>query len=222
MSRAWIADSGMIRLVASDLQRLRQAFSVDSVLEIQGRGLVGNRAIEFTPDRSARVSSAAVGLALNNDWFLFGRVAGGDSPGDPPAGELYTSFQSGSVSFQLGRTSASWGPSLRTSLLLSDNAGTLPLFRLTAELPQARLTKIVASLERSGGSPPGPIVLFAIRLDWLVTPQFRLGFNESLVTAWGGPLTMYDLLEPIPVLSQIIAGYELHDDWAKPAIRRSP
>jgi hypothetical protein len=211
VSRAWIADSEIIRLVASDLQRLRQAFSVDPVLEIQGRGLVGNRAMEFTPNRSAGVSSAAAGLVLGNDSFLFGRVAGGDSPGDPPAGELYTSFQSGSVSFQLGRTSASWGPSLRTSLLLSDNAGTLPLFRLTAELPQARLTKIVASLERSGGSPPGPIVLFATRLDWMVTPQFRLGFNESLVTAWGGPLMMYDLLEPIPVLSQIIAGYEFHE-----------
>jgi hypothetical protein len=45
----------------------------------------------------------------------------------------------------------------------------------------------------------------------MVTPRFRLGFNESLVTAWGGPLTMYDFLEPIPVLSQIIAGYEFHD-----------
>src|SRR5713101_5188081 len=169
LSHARIADSEIIRLVASDLQRLRQAFSVDPVLEIQGRGLAGNRAIEFTPDRSAGVSSAA-GLALSNDWLLFGRVAGGDSPGDPPAGELYTSFQLGSVSFQLGRTSSSWGPSLRTGLLLSDNAGTLPLFRLTAELPQARLTKIVASLERYGGSPPGTIVLFATRLDWMVTP----------------------------------------------------
>src|SRR5713101_3894222 len=170
VSRAWIADSEITRLIASDLQRLRRAFSVDPVLEIQGRGLAGNRAMEFTPDRSAGVSSAAAGLALSNDWLLFGRVAGGDSPGDPPAGELYTSFQLGSVSFQLGRTSSSWGPSLRTGLLLSDNAGTLPLFRLTAELPQARLTKIVASLERSGGSPPGPIVLFATRLDWMVTP----------------------------------------------------
>jgi hypothetical protein len=45
----------------------------------------------------------------------------------------------------------------------------------------------------------------------MVTPQFRLGLNESLVTAWGGPLTWYDLLEPIPVFSQIIAGYEFHD-----------
>src|SRR5712692_3917262 len=211
LSSARIADSEIIRLVASDLQRLRQAFSVDSALGIQGRGLAGNRAIEFIPDRSAGVSSVAAGLVLSDDWLLFGRVAGGDSPGDPPAGELYASFRSRSLSFQLGRASASWGPSLRTSLLLSDNAGTLPLFRLTAELPQARLTKIVASLERYGGSPPGPIVLFATRLDWMVTPQFRLGLNESLVTAWGGPLTWYDLLEPIPVLSQIIAGYEFHD-----------
>jgi capsule assembly protein Wzi len=211
LSHSWIADSETIRLVASDLQRLRQAFSVDPVLEIQGRGLAGNRAIEFTPDLTAAVSSAAAGLALSDNWFLFGRVAGGDSPGDPPAGEFYTSFQLGSSSFQLGRTSSSWGPSLRTSLFLSDNAGTLPLFRLTAELPQARLTKVIASLERSGGSPPGPIVLFATRFDWMVTPQFRVGLNEALVTAWGGQLTWYDLLEPIPVLSQIIAGYELHD-----------
>jgi hypothetical protein len=211
LTRSWIADTETLRLVERDLQRLRQAFSVDPVLEIQGRGLTGNRTMEFTPDRYAGVSSAAAGLALSGDWFLFGRVAGADSPGDPPAGELYMSFQSGSISFELGRTSARWGPSLRSSLLLSDNAGTLPIFRLTAELPQARLTKIVASLERYGGSPPGPVVLFATRLDWLVTPQFRLGLNESLVTAWGGPLTWYDLLEPIPVLSQIIAGYEIHD-----------
>ncbi len=209
--RVQTVDAEIARLVEVDLQRLRREFSGDVPLEIQGRVLGGDRVPEFAPDRSADVSSAAAGVVLSNDWLLFGRVAAGNSPGDPPAGEIYTSFQLGSVSFQLGRTSSSWGPSLRTGLLLSDNAGTLPLFRLTAELPQARLTKIVASLERSGGAPPGPVVLFATRLDWMVTPRFRLGFNESLVTAWGGPLTMYDLLEPIPVLSQIIAGYEFHD-----------
>jgi hypothetical protein len=208
---AGVADAETVRLAEHDLQRLCQEFAVDLAVEIQGRGAAGNAATEFTPNRSANLSSASAGLALSEDWFLFGRVLGGDSPGDPPEGEFYTAFQLGSVSFQIGRTSSAWGPSLRTGLLLSDNAGTLPLFRLTAELPQARLTKVVASLERWGGSPPGPIVLFATRLDWMVTPRFRLGFNESLVTAWGGPLYWYDLLEPIPVLSQIIAGYELHD-----------
>lgn len=211
MLRTQNAPRAIVRLVDVDLQRLRQEFSVDVPLEVQGRILVGDRVPEFTPDRSADVSSIAVGVPLTGDWLLFGRVVGGISPGDPPTGEAYASFQLGTVSVQLGRTASSWGPSLRTGLLLSDNAGTLPQFRLTAELPQVRLTKIVASLERSGGNPPGPVVLFATRLDWMVTPQIRLGFNESLVTSWGGPLTMYDLLEPIPVLSQIIAGYEFHD-----------
>ncbi len=211
LARARTADSKIVGLVEGNLQRLSAEFSTDSPMEIQPRSLIGNWAQEFSPDRSAGVSSASVGLFLSDDWFLFGRVVGGDSPGDPPAGEIYTSLKLGSVSLQLGRTSSSWGPSLRTGLLLSDNAGTLPLFRLTADLPQARLTKIVASLDRFGGSPPGPIVLIATRLDWMVTPRFRLGFNESLVTAWGGPLTMYDFLEPIPVLWQIIAGYEFHD-----------
>jgi hypothetical protein len=208
---AGVADAETVRLAENDLQRLRQEFAVDFAVEIQARGVAGNAATEFTPNRSANISSASVGLALGEDWFLFGRVVGGDSPGDPPASELYTAFQSGSVSFQIGRTPSAWGPSLRSGLLLSNNAGTLSLFRLTAELPQARLTKVVASLERWGGSPPGPIVLFATRLDWMVTPEIRLGFDESLVTAWGGPLYWYDLLEPIPFLSQIIAGYELHD-----------
>ncbi len=211
LARARTTDPKIVGLVESDLHRLGGEFSADSTVEIQARGVVNNWAQEFTPDRSLGVSSAAAGLSLSDDWFLFGRVVGGDSPGDPPAGEIYTSLKLGAVFLQLGRTSSSWGPSLRTGLLLSDNAGTLPLFRLTADLPQARLTKIVASLERYGGAPPGPVVLIATRLDWLLTPLFRLGFNESLVTAWGGPLTMYDFLEPIPVLSQIIAGYEFHD-----------
>jgi capsule assembly protein Wzi len=211
LARARTTDSKFLSLFEADLQRLRVEFSTDSTVEIQARGVVGSWAQEFSPDRSAGVLSAAVGLSLSDDWFLLGRVVGGDSPGDPPAGEIYTSIKLGSVSLQVGRASSSWGPSLRTGLLLSDNAGTLPLFRLTADLPQARLTKVVASLERFGGSPPGPVVLIATRLDWMVTPRFRLGFNESLVTGWGGPLAMYDLLEPIPVLSQIIAGYEFHD-----------
>ncbi len=211
LQRVQTADAETARLVEVDLQWLRQELSADVPIEIQGRVLAGDPVPEFAPDRSADVSSAAAGVALTNDWLLFGRAVAGNSPGDPPVGEIYTSFQLGSVSFQLGRTSSSWGPSLRSALLLSDNAGTLPLFRLTADLPQARLTKVVASLERFGGAPQGPIVLFATRLDWMVTPRLRLGFNEALVTAWGGPLTMYDLLEPIPVLSQIIAGYEFHD-----------
>jgi hypothetical protein len=211
LARAQPTDSNTVGLVEGDLQRLSREFSADSNMEIQARGVINNWAPEFSPDRSNGISSAAAGLSLSDDWFLFGRVVGGDSPGNPPAGELYTSLKLGSVHLQLGRTSSSWGPSLRTGLLLSDNAGTFPLFRLTADLPQARLTKIVASLERYGGAPPGPVVLIATRLDWMVTPRFRLGFNESLVTAWGGPLTMYDFLEPIPVVSQIIAGYEFHD-----------
>jgi len=210
LARTRTTDSKIVGLIESDLRRLSAEFSTDSNFEIQARDLIRNRAQEFTPDRSAGVSSAAAELSLSDDWLLFGRVVGGDSPGDPPAGEIYTSFKLGSVFLQLGRTSSSWGPSLRTGLLLSDNAGTLPLFRLTAELPQARLTKIVASLERSGGAPPGSIVFFATRLDWMVTPRFRLGFNESVVTAWGGPLTLYHLLEPIPVLSAIIASYDFH------------
>jgi len=170
VSRARTADSWIVGLVEHDLRRLNEQFSMSSRFEIQARSLIYNRAPEFTPAQSRGVSSAAATLVLGDDWLLFGRAAGGESPGDPPAGEIYTALQVGSVSLQLGRTSSSWGPSLRTGLLLSDNAGTLPLFRLTAELPQARLTKIVASLERSGGSPPGPIVLFATRLDWMVTP----------------------------------------------------
>ncbi len=211
LSRARTADPDIVSLVENDLQRLAEEFSTGSSLEIQARGAAGNRATEFSPDPSAGVSSAAVGLASGDGWLLLGRVTGGNSPGDPPAGEIYTSFHLGSIFFQLGRTSSSWGPSLRSSPFLSDNAGTLPLFRLTAELPQARLTKIVAFLERPGGSSAGDIALFATRLDWMVTPQFRLGFNESVVTVWGGPLTLYNLLEPIPVLSAVIAGYEFHE-----------
>jgi hypothetical protein len=211
LGRARTSQSKIVGLVERDLRRLSGEFSADPAVEIKAKGVVNNWVQEFTPDRSLAISSAAAGLSLSDDWFLFGRIVGGDSPGDPPAGEIYTSLRLGEVSLQLGRTSSSWGPSLRTGLLLSDNAGTLPLFRLTADLPQARLTKIVASLERYGGAPPGPVVLIATRLDWMITSQFRLGFNEALVTGWGGPLAMYDLLEPIPMLSQIIAGYEFHD-----------
>ena len=166
LARTRTTDSKIVGLIESDLRRLSAEFSTDSNFEIQARDLIRNRAQEFTPDRSAGVSSAAAELSLSDDWLLFGRVVGGDSPGDPPAGEIYTSFKLGSVFLQLGRTSSSWGPSLRTGLLLSDNAGTLPLFRLTAELPQARLTR---------SSPP-----------WSGREELRLEASSSSRHGWIG------------------------------------
>lgn len=110
----------------------------------------------------------------------------------------------------------SWGPSLRSSLLLSDNAGTLPLLRITAEIPRLRLTKVVASLDRAAGSGLDTALLVGTRLDWLVTPRFRLGLSESLITTWNAPLIIFHIIHPLPVLFSTIAANYLHDTLQHP------
>jgi len=205
------ASPAVVRLAQEDLRRLAVEFATSPTLEISVGGLHDGRSTDFIPHRLFGTSSISLGFAAGADAWIYGRALGGGRSGNPPGDEYYGSFQLGSVLVQLGRGDFSSGPGLRSSVQISDNAGTIPLFRLTAELPQARLTKAVMLLERTGGSPPGEVALFATRLDWLVTPRFRLGFEESVVTAWGGPLTLYHLLEPIPVLSAIIAPYDFHE-----------
>ncbi|MDR7452035.1 MAG: capsule assembly Wzi family protein [Armatimonadota bacterium] len=199
VEEAWLSLPRMspevARLVRDDLEALRREFAASPAVE--ARIGVGNS------------SSLAAHYPLGGVLFS-GRLAT-DSPAGVPRSELYASFRLGSVEMQLGRASVFWGPSLRTGLLLSDAAGTLPLFRLTADLPRARLTKVLAWLERSGGTPAGDVAFFATRLDYDLSPAFRLGFSEAVVTPWGGPLTFYHLLQPIPVLSGVIASYDLHD-----------
>lgn len=210
------ADAMVVRLAQEDLRRLTAEFSVDPSATVMIGGRVTNRVpAQFSPARSPGASGISAQYAPSPSLLFFGRAVGGGEAGDPLRSELYASFQLGSVLLQAGRTSVAWGPSFRSNLLLSDNAGTLPLFRLSVEVPRARLTKVVALLERRGGSAPGDILLFATRVDWLVTPEFRLGFNEGIVTAWGGPMNLYHLLQPVPTLTGLMGLYELHDALAQ-------
>ena len=206
------ADPTVSSLAREDLRRLIEEFSVDAPVVVMVSGLADNRrAGSFAPIRSMGGASVSLRLAPTDASALFLRVGGN---GEIPASswnEFHASFQSGSVFGQVGRTALWWSPSPRSSLLLSDNAGTVPLLRIVADLPRVRLTKAIVSLERGGGSPSGDVVLFATRLDWLVTPRFRLGLNEAVVTNWGAPLTLYHLLQPLPIFSSIVASYDLHD-----------
>jgi len=185
-----LAPPAVARLVWDDLEDLRREFAAGPVFE-------------------ARLDGFTVNYPVGG-FLISGRLAA-DSPAGVPRSELYASFRLGSVQVQLGRAALAWGPSLRSGLLLSDSAGPMPLVRATAEVPRARLTKVVASLDRTSGSPPGGVVLFGTRLDWAVTPRFRLGLSESIITLWGAPLTFYHLLEPLPVFSAAVASYDLHD-----------
>ncbi len=206
-------DPVIVRLAQEDLQRLATEFSTDPSVVVDIGIMATNRTpAQFSPSHSLGASSVATQYSPSPNLLFYGRVAGGGEAGEPSRGELYAAFRLGSVLGVVGRTSVSWGPSLRSNLLLSDNAGTLPLVSFTAEVPPLRLTKVVALLERRGGNPPGDVVLFATRLDWLVAPEFRIGLSEGVVTAWGGPLTLYHVLQPLPAaLSGIVGGYELHD-----------
>ncbi len=211
-ARVRFADPTISRLAREDLRRLIEEFSMDSPVVVTASGAASTRqAGSFARVRSMGGSSVTLRFAPTDAWALSVRVGGN---GEVPASswnEFYASFQSGSVFGQFGRTALWWSPSLRSSLLLSDNAGTIPLLRIVADFPRVRLTKAIASLERTGGSPSGDVVLFATRLDWLVTPRFRLGLSETVVTTWGAPLTFYHLLHPLPVFSGIVASYDLHD-----------
>ncbi len=205
-------DAGIASLVQEDLRRLAAEFSTEPAVVVNlGIVATNRKSAEFAPSRSPSASSIAAQYAPTPNLLFHLKVVGGGEAGDPPRDELYTAFRLGSVLGRFGRTAASWGPSLRSNLLLSDNAGTLPMLSLTAEIPRVRLTKVVAWLERRGGTPTGDVVLFATRLDWSVTPQFRLGFSEGIVTGWGGPMNPYHLLHPVPVLTGIMGLYELHD-----------
>jgi hypothetical protein len=227
------ADPAVARLAREDLERLFEEFSVAPVFEASAGGLLGSRGA-FSPDPLLGASSLGFSYGLADRLLISARGVWGGLADSPPGGEVFASFRVGSVLAQLGRASAMWGPSLRTGLLLSDNAGTLPLLRLSAEVPGVRLTKTVAFLGRAGGFPAGDVALFATRLDWLATPRLRLGLGEAVVTAWGGPLTFYHLLQPLPVFSGIVASYDFHDalgqsrnmsvevdfDWlARPGVR---
>ncbi len=205
------ADSIVARLAQGDLQLLATEFSTDPSVVVNLGILVTNRTpAQFTPSRSLGASSISAQYAPSPNLLFYGRAVAGGEAGEPQRGELYSAFQLGSVLGALGRTSVSWGPSFRSGLMLSDNAGTFPLLRLTAEIPRVRLTKVVAWLERSAGAQSAPAMLFATRLDWLVAPNFRIGFNESILTTWGGPLNLYHLLEPLPIFSALVASYDLH------------
>ncbi len=205
------ADPILVRLAQEDIQRLATEFATDPSVVVNLAIMATNRTpAQFTPSRSLGSSSIAAQYAPSPNLLFYGRAVGGGEAWEPQRGEFYTAFRLGSVLGALGRTSVSWGPSFRSGLMLSDNAGTFPLLRLTAEIPRVRLTKVVASLERSAGAQSAPALLFATRLDWLVTPNFRIGLSESIVTTWGGPLNLYHLLEPLPLFSAIVASYDLH------------
>ena|GEM_PF-952710 len=205
------APPALVRLVGTDLEQLRREFAADPTAEVRLGGIAGllGSGSGFVPPPS--VGTPAVTITTARDGVVVSGRLAADSPAGVPRSEIYGSFRLGSVEVQIGRASLFWGPSRRSGLLLSDAAGTLPVLRLTAQWPRVRLTKTVAALERFGGSPAGDVVLFATRLDYGVSPVFRLGFSEAVITPWGGPLTFYHLLQPIPVLSGIIASYDLHD-----------
>lgn len=204
------ADSVTVRQANEDFLRLSREFSTDSGVVVTLGGVVSNRnAAQVSPKRSLGTSSISVQHMVSDSLLFYARAVGSGEATDPDSGEVYVSSQLGSMLAQFGRTSLSWGPSFRSNLLLSDNAGTLPLVRFTAELPRVRLTKVVASLERSTGS--GSVLLLGTRLDWLATPQFRVGLSEAVVMTWGFPLSVYHLLQPLPVFFSAVASNYLHD-----------
>lgn len=210
------ADPVLARLAQRDLQLLDQEFSTALAFEVTLSGLADRGSTDLMPDHSMGASGVAAAYAANS-WLLFyGRAAGAGGLGAGPGSELYAAFLLGGVWAQVGRTSAAWGPSLRTGLLLSGNAGAFPLLRLTAELPRARLTKVVASLERSADSSPGDLLFFGTRLDWLPSPRFRIGVSESIITTQRGGMSLYHLVQPLPVFSAGVASYDLHDALGQP------
>ncbi len=210
-SRLAQADPRIAELVQDDLRRLSAEFAIDPPVAVTIGGLASSKTPAlFTPSKSLGTSSIGVQLAPSGNLLVYGRAVGGGAAGDPLRSEAYTSFLLGSVLGQLGLTSVSWGPSLRSNLLLSDNAGMLPLLHLSAEIPNGRITKVVASLERPVGSSPSAL-LFGTRLDWLILPQFRLGLSEVVVTTWNSPLSIFHLAHPLPVVFSLIGSAYLHD-----------
>jgi len=219
-------DPVIASLAMDDLRNLSKEFSSDSSVRITVGGLTSNRSLgAVMPYRALGASSITVQFPVGSNLLFYGRAVGGGEVGDTLRNEVYASFQLGTVFGRLGRASFSWGPSFRSNLLLSDNAGTLPVLSFSTELPRARLTKVVALLERSvfPGTGPSPSpsdampgVLYATRLDWSLAPQLRFGVSEVVVTTWSFPLTLYNLLQPLPGFFSTVAAPFLYDALGLP------
>lgn len=98
---------------------------------------------------------------------------------------------------QIGTMTQWWGPGGRGAFLLSDNAGAVETLRMTVEAPRVRFVKVLAPL-----SVAAQRYMYASRVDWLVTDNFRLGFGEAMVTS--GDVYLPYVVAPIPLLNYAI------------------
>ncbi|HEY3248634.1 MAG TPA: hypothetical protein VGK88_10135 [bacterium] len=122
-------------------------------------------------------------------------VEGGITPSGGQATRVYGMSRFGEVYLQIGREIQQWGPSPRTSLILSEWAGGIDMVRLVVDSGRFRFTKFASPLIT------GPRIVYFVgtRLDWQATERFRIGFSESILT-FRGPMLAYALLNPLPVV----------------------
>lgn len=213
LAKTITADPGIVRAAREDLRRLAEEFSVDVAAAATVGGVAASGAVgrPLSPGRFPGASSLALEWPIGSAASIAGRAVGSVEAADPPRSELYASFNLDSTAVQVGRMPLWWGPGSRSSLLLSDNAGTLPAVRLSAGNPRVRLTKVIASLERPVEPGGATALLVGTRLDWQATPRLRLGLGETIVTTWGNSLTVLHLVHPLPFFFSAMASAFLHD-----------
>ena len=169
------------------LERLRHEAGLDSTPVAKRGSLHGGKlGLVYGVDRGY-VSLAGVPL-LDREW-AFGWAV------DSPTAALRLGGEESS--FLLGRERLGWGPGEEGGLLFSDAAGPFERMQYSTTWWGIRYTKLVGWLD--GGRS-----LEAARMDWMIRPNVRLGFSESILML-GEPYWVF-MLQPVPILiNQIIS-----------------
>ena len=163
---------------------------------------------EEKSERMAALSiRAAAGADFRKDgsgWTaacdLYSRVESGDAAVSPfqretDAGRYgsfrmpnqlrtYLDWRGGRFRFSIGRQTAQWGPGMRHGLLLSEAAGPMPAARAEAQIGNARVTALIASLtgpEEEAGGGHIPKYLAAHRLEMQISDRWTAAVSESVV-----------------------------------------
>lgn len=140
-----------------------------------------------------RGSSASAGWSTGTETWVIG-VEGSVFEGSAAVSRAYGRYERGRLALQAGRDVLWWGSSPRSTLFLSDEAGSLDSLWLAVGWRSVALTKFVAPLSLEVGR-----YLIGSRLDWQASPGLRIGFTELVVARPSGMMAFW-MLNPLPVV----------------------
>jgi hypothetical protein len=136
--------------------------------------------------------------------------------------DLYIGYASRLFDVTLGRYSNHWGLARQPGLLISDNPRSYDLLSIRLGGPRLSLTSILGELDnitaddQFTGEAFGPGAkrrfISANRIDWRVTPNFRLSLLESILYSGEGAHVSLRYLNPLRRAFFSVASQPMNDD----------